>query len=559
MFKIEKDKKQYFLYCFLLLILLIPNFVTAFYASDLQDSFVLKLSYLLFSISIWLLPLAIIKPKIYFSICSIFLLIAPLEISFVKSVGQPISDGFIESLIYTNYREATEQLPGHLIEIVTCIFIIIIYFLILRKAPNLRIPKRGKLIIVSIFLLANVAIFAKIYKMTFAMKFTPIGALQFALEFTRTKYIKTYPANLFLNTFTAYESISESKEFENKLQHFSFNAKIDEHKKESKQIFILVLGETARQENFGLYGYHRPTTPKLSKEKNLVAFDNVYSAATLTIQSIPQVITRANPDHIDLQYKEKNIIDAFKEAGFYTAWIDNQNMLIPITKRINNIVDFHYNTKTQNVQDMEAIPIIKQVLNNTDNKKALIVIHSMGSHFRYSNRYPDSFDIYKPSISKTGYDNINIKNKEALVNSYDNSIVYTDHFLASIISLLNDEKSAESCMLYLSDHGENLYDDGKKLIFHGSIQPNIHEYHIPYLVWTSDFYNKENPNIVENLSKNKSKKASSTSTFSTFLNMANIRYDNSDSEQINNLASDQYNEPKNRKILTGSGKVIIVD
>ncbi|WP_300669173.1 phosphoethanolamine transferase [Soonwooa sp.] len=513
---------------------------------------------MLFSISIWLLPLAFIKPKTYFYICSVFLIIAPLEISFVKSVGQPISAGFIESLIYTNYREASEQLQGHLTEILISVIFIITYFLILRKAPTLRISNRAKLIIISFFLLANTAIFAKIYKMTFAMKFTTIGALQYSLEFTRTKYIKTYPANLFFNTFAACESIHESKQFENKLQNFSFDAKLNANKKDSKQVFVLILGETARQENFGLYGYHRQTTPMLSTEKNLIAFDNVYSPATLTMQSIPQVITRANPDNIDLQYKEKNIIDAFKEAGFYTAWIDNQNMLIPITKRINNIVDFSYTTQTQNVQDLEAIPIIKQILNSTKEKKILIVVHSMGSHFRYSNRYPDSFDIYKPSISKTGYENINIKNKEALVNSYDNSILYTDNFLASIISLLNNQQNVESCMLYLSDHGENLYDDDKKLIFHGSIQPNIHEYHIPYLVWTSEYYNKENPNIVETLDKNKSKKASSTSTFSTFLNMAGIEYKNSTSDQIYNLASKNYEEPKVRKVLTGSGQIITV-
>lgn len=563
MLKTKNGKKQYMMYCFLLLLLLIPNYATALYSSDMETSFVLKMSYLLFAISIWLLPLIVLKPKVYFSICFIFLLLSPIEISFVKSVGQPINSGLMESILYTNYREASEQIRGHLGLILIFITIAVVYILVLKKLFNIKLQQKFKFEILTLFVLCNVAIFFKIHKVAKASGIHGKEAINYAIDNTYKKYSKIFPSNVFIGFYDAINYYLENKNFDEKIKNYAFEAQLNPEKKDAKQIFVLVLGETARNANFGLYGYHRATTPNLEKEKNLIAFDNMYSSATLTAQSIPQIITRATPDHFKIQYNEKTMVDAFKEAGFYTAWIGNQDMPLPVTKRLAKAVDYYYTSKSEvnatDKYDIEANTLLNKIIKASKKDKILIVIHSLGSHFRYSNRYPDPFEKFRPTISKKGYDNITYEYKQALINSYDNSILYTDYFLSTIIKTLERQKNTESSMLYLSDHGENLYDDDKKMIFHGTLHPPRYEYHIPYLIWTSNTYNQNNPNIVEHLKMNASKKASSTSTFSTFINMADITYRNSEKEQKNNLASDKYLEPKVRKILTGSGKVISVD
>jgi len=380
-----------------------------------------------------------------------------------------------------------------------------------------------------------------------------------ATENTVKKYKKIFPADLLINTWDALEKRNQNKNFEKEVKHFSFGARQNSPNQEN-ETYILIIGETARRHNFHIYGYERQTTPELEKIENIVAFSDVNSCGTLTLISLPQMITRADPDHFDLQFKEKTIVDLFREAGFYTAWIGVQNISSPIVKRLKNVTDYTYfstsDISSGHFFDTDVLNNIQQVLNDKKHKKKLIVIHTLGSHFRYSNRYPSDFEKYKPNIAKSGYSNIGPEYKNELVNSYDNSILFTDYFLSSVIKKL-ENTNAISGMIYLSDHGENLYDDGKT-IFHGGEKPTPYEYEIPYLVWFSEKFQNFYPEKAEALHNNKNKKASSTSTFYTLAEMANIGYRNSESEKKKSLANPDYQTPEKRKIYTSKGEVISV-
>jgi len=118
---------------------------------------------------------------------------------------------------------------------------------------------------------------------------------------------------------------------------------------------------------------------------------------------------------------------------------------------------------------------------------------------------------------------------------------------------------AKSFVFYLSDHGENLFDDSKNLSMHGSSTPTKYEYHIPYFIWTSERYRQTSKEKYESLHSNKDKKASSTSTFYTLLDMANIQYKDSSKELIHSLSNSGYQEPKERKLITGSKKIITIE
>ncbi|WP_417429511.1 phosphoethanolamine transferase [Halpernia sp.] len=558
--RIRKSKKsQYIIYCILFLILFIPNFFTLLYAGDLHGNLKMSLSYLILSLFVWLLPLLFLNVKNYFRLGLFFFLFAPLEIGFVKVTGVPINIGLMESILNTNFLEAKEQIFSNLPTLYFLILILIFYCYLLTFVNENSLKRKWKIALFSIFLFLNVTLYYNMFSLlpnylSFRDKLID------SFNNTTKKYEKVFPANVVLNTIYAINSNIKNKNFAKEIENFSFNAKQKSINSEN-EIYILVIGESARRHNFHLYGYPRETTPELEKIKNLIPFTNVNSTATLTLLSVPQIITRANPENFDLQFKEKTILDIFHEANYYTAWIGTQSLSTPVIKRLERVCNYNYvlkmDTSSGNFYDGDILKNIQKVIDEKSNKKKFIIIHSLGSHFRYSNRYPSNFEKFKPNISKSGYSNIGLEYKKELINSYDNSIFYTDYFLSSIIKKVQ-KANAVSGLIYLSDHGENLYDDNKNFS-HGSEKPPKFEYKIPYLVWFSEKYKDLYPNKVEALKKNKDKKASSIATFYSLSDMANISYKHSEEEINKSIFNLNYKEPIKRKILNSKKEVITVE
>ncbi len=557
--KIKNDRKsQFLIFVVLFLILFIPNIFTIFYATDLQGNPVMTVSYLVLSLVVWLFPLLFLSIKNYFRLGIFFLLLSPIEIGFVKNAGLPINIGLMETVFNTNFQEAKEQLFSNIPVLFFLILMFIVYCFLLPFLGKNRLKLKWKISLFSVFLLINIVLFWNMFSLL--KTYIPMkDRFEVAYENTTKKYRKIFPANIIINTIIAIETKITNKKFEKEIENFSFNAKQNSENGEN-EIYILVIGETARRHNFHLYGYERETTPELEKIKNLVPFSDVNSSATLTLLSLPQIITRANPDNFDLQYKEKTILDLFHEAGFYTAWIGVQNISTAIVKRLQSVSDYTYFSKSDvssgHFYDGDILKNVQQIIDDKTHKKKFIIIHTLGSHFRYSNRYPSEFEKFKPNISNTGYGNLGLEYKKELINSYDNSIFYTDYFLSSLIKKV-EKSNAVSGLIYLSDHGENLYDDNK-IAFHGGEKPTPFEYEIPYIVWFSDKYKDFYPEKTEALEKNKNKKASSTATFYSLSEMANIGYDNSGKEISKSLLNPDYKEPAERKIITSKKEVMVV-
>ena len=537
-------------------ILFVPNIFTLFYASDLQGNPFMRISYLLFSMLIWLLPLIFFNFKNYFRLGFLVLLLSPIEVGFVKTTGLPANIGFLESVFNSNFQETKEQILSNLPSIFFFIILSGFYLYLFTFINKEHLNKRQRIGLVASFLMINTLLFCNVYLII--KNYIPSeDRLEVAYENSVKKYYKTFPSNIILNGITAIKTINENKKFSKNIEKFSFRAK-KKFKNNEEELYILVIGETARRHNFHLYGYPRETTPGLDTIKNLVHLTDVNSSATLTLLSLPQIVTRASPEQFDLQYKEKTIIDLFHEAGFYTAWIGVQNISTPLVQRLKFVCDYTFFSKSDvsssEVYDIDILTNVQQIADDKTHRKKFIIIHTLGSHFRYSNRYPANFKKFTPTISSTGYSNITIKYKNELINSYDNSIFYTDHFLSSLINLTAKTNSI-SGLIYLSDHGENLYDDDK-MIFHGGEKPTHYEYEIPYLVWYSNLYNDFYPQKVEALNQNRDKKASSTITFYSLADMANISYNNSAKEINKSILHYNYEEPSQRKIINSKKEVV---
>ncbi|HTO15529.1 MAG TPA: phosphoethanolamine transferase [Edaphocola sp.] len=550
-------KRQRLYFIILSLILFIPNFFALLNYNDIKGNLKMSVAYTVLALFVWALPLIFLKLKTFFIINFFFLLASPIEIIFVKSLGTPHTVGFIDSIFKSNLQEASEQLSGNLLMVLIFILIVIIYIILTLKIKNTRLNLKTRLAILFGFLLFNVGIFFQMYSLQKGAQSNLKEKLDTSYSQVLLKYSRVYPSNLLVNLYRQYENQKSVSKLEQNLVNFDFQA-ISTNPIDQEEIYVLVLGETARFESFHINGYHRETTPYLDTTSNLLSFQNVYTQANLTSMSIPQIITRSSPLDFKKQFFEKTIADAFKQAGFYTAWFANQSSENPIIKRMQDKIDY-FKTNNSDINligylDEAIVPEYEIVIQNKSKKK-FIVIHSLGSHFRYSNRYPKTFEKFTPALEETGYNNLDYNNRTSIINAYDNSILYTDYFLHLLIQEL-DKTNQKAVLLYVSDHGENLYDDDKRYFAHGTVSPTKHEYHIPYFIWYSKKYEESEPQKIQNLKNNINVAISSGTTFYTLLDLANISYKDSVKELEKSLASDEYKIPKERMMLNSEQKII---
>ena len=167
------------------------------------------------------------------------------------------------------------------------------------------------------------------------------------------------------------------------------------------------------------------------------------------------------------------------------------------------------------------LPTIQSIINQHGDKQ-LIVVHMLGSHIDYDDRYTKADTRFEPRYADIGSPLPSSSSRMALVNSYDNTLVALDRFLDQLRTML-DHNGGESIMIFTSDHGENLYDDDRNLFMHASPIPSFYEVHVPLVVWCNDLCQKNNPAMLEQLRSNKTKRVSHRDVFFTTLDIAGFK------------------------------------
>ena len=286
--------------------------------------------------------------------------------------------------------------------------------------------------------------------------------------------------------------------------------------------------------NFSLYGYQRDTNPRLSKTRGLVAFSDVTTQSNTTHKSVPMLLSLASASNFERLFHEKGILQAFREAGFHTVFLSNQRPNHSFIDFLGEQADQWLFLKTGdanqagrelaeapgkdgNYYDADLLPILDRILARK-RKKEFIVLHTYGSHFNYMDRYPRQMAHFQPDT----HCEAKKENRPDLINAYDNTIRYTDLVLSGVIERLS-RHGGMSAMLYTSDHGENIFDDSHKLFLHASPRASEYELRVPFLVWTSQSFQHQEPAVAQALSANRHKQAqSSRSAFHTMLNIGGI-------------------------------------
>jgi lipid A ethanolaminephosphotransferase len=279
------------------------------------------------------------------------------------------------------------------------------------------------------------------------------------------------------------------------------DAKVIKKEGSKAKIVILVVGEATRADHLSLNGYKKETTPQLEKE-DIINFSNVYSCGTSTALSVPcmfSVYDRANYSY-KKGIRSENVLDVLKHTNEISVlWRDNNSDSKGVALRV---AYEHYKSTFNNTicienecRDEGMLVGLDDYINKQGNNDVLIVLHQMGNHGpAYFKRYPKAFEKFTP-VCKTNQ--LEECTQEEISNAYDNAILYTDDFLVKTIALLKKYDSThQTAMIYISDHGESLGENG--IYLHGLpyfMAPDAQK-HIPAFIWANATL-KERFNLAE--------------------------------------------------------------
>ncbi|MFT8210007.1 MAG: phosphoethanolamine transferase [Symbiopectobacterium sp.] len=240
------------------------------------------------------------------------------------------------------------------------------------------------------------------------------------------------------------------------------------------KLVIVVVGETARAQNFQLNGYPRATNPSLSQRKDIISFKNVSSCGTATAISLPCMFSRMTRSQYDgvRVATEENLLDILQRTGIHLLWRNNNNGGCKgVCERVPT-------------DDMPTQKIIEHCVNKDGTRYDDVLLHQLGSHGpTYFERYPAENKAFTPTCDSN---QIQKCSNEQLTNTYDNTLVYTDRMLGKTIDLLQRYSGQRDvAMIYVSDHGESLGERGMYL--HGTpyiIAPK-EQTQVPMVIWFS--------------------------------------------------------------------------
>jgi len=307
------------------------------------------------------------------------------------------------------------------------------------------------------------------------------------------------PWSYIINSARHYASIKKSTEGQITLP----NGKLINNE---KTIFVLVIGETARADNFSLYGYANLTNPKLAQQQNLLVLQHTKSCTTYTTGSLACMLA---PTEEHTNYEA--LPTYLKRHGIEVEWRSNNwgEPAIDVSRYIEANELRSDCTGDGCHLDEVLLTNLSQAIESSNKQKLLLVLHTKGSHGpSYYKRYTKRFEQFTPVCRD---EEINMCSSESLINAYDNTVLYTDHVLVNIIEKLKSIKDTSTAMMYISDHGESLGEHG--LYLHGTPYTFAPDYqkNIPFLIWASDQFLKQ-----KKLDLSELKQASMHSQFNVF-------------------------------------------
>ena len=297
---------------------------------------------------------------------------------------------------------------------------------------------------------------------------------------------------------TALENISAYKDIDSKMNKMPQIIELGE----GPDTVVLIVGESTARNHMHIYGYPAKNTPYLEKLKNngeLAVFTDVISPHAITIASLRELFTFHDAEGQHEWYEYPNLIDIMNGAGFKTHWLSNQessgiwgNTALLFANRCSSVHFTHIRESREDMRakDEELFPLLDNEINNEG--KNFYVLHLMGTHGLYYNRYPWLFskfsasDVNAMELERGGRHHRPSEQLE--IAQYDNAVYYNDYIIDSLIDRFRNQNAL---VIYVSDHGENVYDGKRSFAGHVEENPDNYMLEIPMIIWASQEYREK--------------------------------------------------------------------
>lgn len=319
-----------------------------------------------------------------------------------------------------------------------------------------------------------------------------------------------YPMHI-VESMRQYVNLQVQRQKPHQIPNYIANSSVD-----SLDI-IVIIGESMRADHLSMNGYKRLTTPLLAKQDNLVSFPKIYTEHTHTLASVPVLLTRSDSLHPEYQFLETSFAAILRQEGFHTAWISNQDLgetFASFPAECDTTIWLNSGKSVfvfSGWYDEELWPAMDQQL-ALQHKKNLLILHTIGSHWYYNNHVPTQYQYFQPvTDNRVVTDNT----REQVINSYDNTVLYADMVVDSMIHRLENRCAI---LIYLSDHGESLGEDGYWLHAAGAEATK----NPACFVWYSDTFAQHYPQKVAALHANHKQRYRTDFLFHSILSIADI-------------------------------------
>ncbi|WP_230095330.1 phosphoethanolamine transferase [Campylobacter coli] len=497
MFKFKLSWFGFVLFNSILITLLNFN-LHSFVYEKLSQNLLLTLVFIVAYFGLVHMIFSLIFVKYLTKILSIFFILSSCtSLYFITFYGVLIDSDMIQNVMQTDIKEVKDLLSWRLVLLAIVVLLFCVFILRIRIENNteqgffkkIRVRVLSALLGCSIFLIAFVPL---------SKTFIPFFRTYNEIRMYNTPFYQIYAVYRYYVRFVKakpeFKTIANDAYRENN---------------HTKKLLVLVVGETARAANYSLGGYTKNDTNFYTKKDNVVFFDNFSSCGTATAVSLPCMFSISKRENYSSSEFQENAMDVLYKTGVDAVWFDNNS------GGCKGVCDrLAYKQKLSSDLDENLLAPFKEKLNHLSDQN-IIVLHLQGSHGpTYYKRYPSEFKKFTPTCDTN---ELSKCDSEALINTYDNTLLYTDYLLSEIIKLLKEQKSYESSLFYLSDHGESLGENG--IYLHGmpyAIAPS-YQTHIPAIFWSND------KKLMMTAQNHKGLKLSQDNLFSTLLGYFDVK------------------------------------
>jgi len=461
-----------------------------------------------------------------------FYLVASVDLFLVINFGSRLTAAYL-FIGLTNYKEAGDFLSTYGSSIITVFLVFMLcYGVGLAGLYGRRLYKSKTVLCLAIGALL-VGYGAYFYKTVKLNSFGKSAVLDLAAKDQSTPFGYLSQIGLTASLYTESKKyIKQRLESEVNITSISDQPGIE--------TLVFVIGESSRPHNWSLFGYPNATTPNLDKETGVFKFSSMCTTAPYTSVAVPSLLSLEPIKHWDLIASTKSLVGIYRAAGYKTYWLSSQEVdsfggIIPqIAAEAQNRQYF------ERSYDGALISAYEKIIQQGAGQKQAIFIHIKGSHFDYARRYPREFAKFTPATDSA---------KDRITANYDNSVLYTDWLLGTIIEQLKASQR-KALLVYSSDHGENLLDDSRGLLGHG--MGNEYDLSVAAFIWASGNLLQQQAQKLHKLEEREGQRISISSLPHTLLTITGISMPGYDS--THDLLSNDF-VPSQCPYLLGTGYV----